>query len=429
MDGWGWNGVSSGLAVALGSGLLVGLERERRKGQGDDRGAAGLRTFMVAALAGAVGYSLFIWLAVVVLCGVALMAALSYWRSRSSDPGLTTELALVAMTLIGMLAMTQPALAAACAVVLAGVLAARERLHRFATDWLSEDELHDGLLLAALALVLLPLLPTEPVTWLGGLSWHRLLLLVVMILLLQAGSHLGQRLLGPHLGLPVTGLLGGFVSSTATVGAMGAQVRAGQVHWRLGLCAAVLSTAATWVQVGMMASVVAPTLLSGWLPLLVTGAAVPLLLGGGLWWSTRGLGRHGAPTMALSAVDTASLGGLRQGKVLRPREAVMVTALLLGGAVLVQWARQAGQEGLVAGVAVAALADAHAPVVAVLSLQASGELTWALAMLAVLTAITVNSVTRTVVGVVAGGLRFGGWLGGALLLNALVVWGWWGLWA
>jgi uncharacterized membrane protein (DUF4010 family) len=195
------------------------------------------------------------------------------------------------------------------------------------------------------------------------------------------------------------------------------------------LCAAVLSTAATWVQVGMMASVVAPTLLSGWLPLLATGAAVPLLLGGGLWWSTRGLGRHGAPTMALSAVDTASLGGLRQGKVLRPREAVMVTALLLGGAVLVQWARQSGQEGLVAGVAVAALADAHAPVVAVLSLQASGELTWALAMLAVLTAITVNSVTRTVVGVVAGGLRFGGWLGGALLLNALVVWGWWGLWA
>lgn len=429
MDGWGWNGVSSGLAVALGSGLLVGLERERRKGQGDDRGAAGLRTFMVAALAGAVGYSLFIWLAVVVLCGVALMAALSYWRSRSSDPGLTTELALVAMTLIGMLAMTQPALAAACAVVLAGVLAARERLHRFATDWLSEDELHDGLLLAALALVLLPLLPAEPVSWLGGLSWHRLLLLVVMILLLQAGSHLGQRLLGPRLGLPVTGLLGGFVSSTATVGAMGAQVRACQVHWRLGLCAAVLSTAATWVQVGMMASVVAPTLLSGWLPLLVTGAAVPLLLGGGLWWTTRGLGPQGAPAMALSAVDTASVGGLRQGKVLRPREAVMVTALLLGGAVLVQWARQSGQEGLVAGVAVAALADAHAPVVAVLSLQASGELTWALAMLAVLTAITVNSVTRTVVGVVAGGLRFGGVLGGALLLNLLVACGWWWLWA
>jgi uncharacterized membrane protein (DUF4010 family) len=419
--------VSSGLAVALGAGLLVGLERERRKGQGDDRGAAGLRTFMVAALAGAVGYSLFIWLAVVVLFGVALMAALSYWRSRSSDPGLTTELALVAMTLIGMLAMTQPALAAACAVVLAAVLAARERLHRFATDWLSEDELHDGLLLAALALVLLPLLPTEPVIWLGGLSWHRVLLLVVMILLLQAGSHLGQRLLGPHLGLPVTGLLGGFVSSTATVGAVGAQVRAGQVPWRLALCAAVLSTAATWVQVGMMASVVAPALLTGWLPLLATGAAVPLVTGGGLWLLAR---RHARLESQLQVPSdgATSAPDQKRGRVLRPREALMVTVLLLGGAVLVQWARQAGQEGLVAGVAVAALADAHAPVVAVLSLQGSGELTWRLAVLSVLTAITVNSLTRMVVGVVAGGRRFGVMLGGAMLLNLLVVWGWWGVW-
>ena len=427
MEGWGWNGVSSGLAVALGAGLLVGLERERRKGQGDDRGAAGLRTFMVAALAGAVGYSLFIWLAVVVLFGVVLMAALSYWRSRSSDPGLTTELALVAMTLIGMLAMTQPALAAACAVVLAAVLAARERLHRFATDWLSEDELHDGLLLAALALVLLPLLPTEPVIWLGGLSWHRVLLLVVMILLLQAGSHLGQRLLGPHLGLPVTGLLGGFVSSTATVGAVGAQVRAGQVPWRLALCAAVLSTAATWVQVGMMASVVAPALLTGWLPLLATGAAVPLVTGGGLWLLAR---RHARLESQLQVPSdgATSAPDQKRGRVLRPREALMVTVLLLGGAVLVQWARQAGQEGLVAGVAVAALADAHAPVVAVLSLQGSGELTWRLAVLSVLTAITVNSLTRMVVGVVAGGRRFGVMLGGAMLLNLLVVWGWWGVW-
>ena len=43
-------------SVALGAGLLVGLERERRKGQGDDRQAAGLRTFTVAALAAGAGF-------------------------------------------------------------------------------------------------------------------------------------------------------------------------------------------------------------------------------------------------------------------------------------------------------------------------------------------------------------------------------------
>ena len=41
------------LAVALGCGLLIGLERERRKGTGPGRAPAGIRTFAIASLAGA----------------------------------------------------------------------------------------------------------------------------------------------------------------------------------------------------------------------------------------------------------------------------------------------------------------------------------------------------------------------------------------
>ena len=410
-----WRGDQVGLAVALGAGLLVGLERERRKGLGDDRRAAGLRTFAVAAMAGALAQSLSAALAVVVLLGVVGMATLSYVRSASKDPGLTTELALVATTLIGMQAVVQPALAAACAVLLAAVLAARSRLHRFATDWLGEDELHDGLLLAALALVLLPLLPQEPLPWLGGLSWHRLLVLVLMILVLQAASHVGQRLLGPRWGLPISGLLGGFVSSTATVGAMGSLVRSGRTAWRHAACAAVLSTAATWVQVVLMASVVAPAQWHAWLSLTGVGVVVPLLVGWSLW-----------PPSGPGVTDEAMAGQARaQGRVLRLREALMVAALLLGGALLVQWARGWGELGLVAGVAVAALADAHAPVVAVLSLQQSGQLGLVQAMLAVLTAVSVNSLTRTTVALLAGGARFGLAVGGALALNLMVAWAWW----
>lgn len=39
-----------GLAVALGAGLLIGIERERRKGSGAEREAAGVRSFTVAAV-------------------------------------------------------------------------------------------------------------------------------------------------------------------------------------------------------------------------------------------------------------------------------------------------------------------------------------------------------------------------------------------
>ena len=41
------------LVVALGIGLLIGAERERRKGEGPARAPAGIRTFTVASLAGA----------------------------------------------------------------------------------------------------------------------------------------------------------------------------------------------------------------------------------------------------------------------------------------------------------------------------------------------------------------------------------------
>ena len=42
------------LGAALGIGLLIGVERERRKGSGASRSPAGIRTFAVGSLAGAV---------------------------------------------------------------------------------------------------------------------------------------------------------------------------------------------------------------------------------------------------------------------------------------------------------------------------------------------------------------------------------------
>ena len=56
----------------------------------------------------------------------------------------------------------QQALAPFAAVVVASLLAARTRLHRFATHVLTARELHDGLVLGAAALVVLPVVPAAP---------------------------------------------------------------------------------------------------------------------------------------------------------------------------------------------------------------------------------------------------------------------------
>jgi len=397
------------LAVALGAGLLIGLDRERRKGEGDDRAAAGLRTFMVTALAGAIGQILSFQLAAVVLVAVAMLAGLSYWRSRSQDPGLTTEVALLATALIGMLAVPQPALAAGAAVVLAVVLASRDRLHRFATQWLSEAEMHDALMLAALLLILLPLLPVQPLSWLGGLSPRRMLTLLVVILAMQALSHVAQRLLGSRIGLPVSGLMGGFVSSTATITAMGGRVRSGQAPLQLACSAAVLSSAATWMQVALMASVVVPQALSHWLPMVLAGVVAPLAIGGLLW-----LRASGTTPVALPPGQ----------QVLRLREAATVGALLIAGAVVVNLAQQRGDMGLMLGTAIAALADAHAPMVALMSMSGTGLIGPDLAMSGVLLAITVNSVTRSVAAWVSGGWTYGLVVAAALGVNMALVWTW-----
>ena len=151
------------LAGALGSGLLMGIERERRKGRGPLRAFAGVRTFTLTALGGAAA-ALWGGMALVAV-GAALVAALAvaaYVRDRSGDPGVTTEVALWLAYVIGVVCAHSLPFGAALAVVTTGLLAARDALHRFARDWLRPAEVRGALVLAALALLVLPLAPHRP---------------------------------------------------------------------------------------------------------------------------------------------------------------------------------------------------------------------------------------------------------------------------
>ena len=100
----------TGLAVALGLGLLIGVERERRKGTGPTRHFAGLRTFTLVSLAGAVAQLLEQPLLTFVAGAlVATLAVVAYLRDRSQDPGATTEVALLLTYFLGVLAVAYPA--------------------------------------------------------------------------------------------------------------------------------------------------------------------------------------------------------------------------------------------------------------------------------------------------------------------------------
>lgn len=407
-----------GLAVALGVGLLVGVERERRKGRGPQREAAGLRTFALVTVAGALAQSLAPGALVAVgALAVAALAALAYWRSlrgpqAQDDPGLTTEVALLVAYLVGVQCVVQPVVGAASGAVLAGLLAARDRMHRFATEWLTEQELRDALVLAGVALVIVPLAPTAPWPGFGGMAPRTATWLVLLILGLQAAAHVARRLFGERHALAATGLLGGFVSSTATIATLGARSRAlghadaaDAIARRRLAGAAGLSGAATWLQAFALAAVASPALLPHLTPVVLAGAAGALLVGA---W---GLRRHDG--------DATSAPIAPHDRPLRLREAMGVTVLLLGVSVLVNWLRASfGVQGLLAGTAVAALVDAHAPVAAAFGLHAQATLDADTALTALLVAVGVNSTSRSIVAFASGGLAYGLRVVAALLISA-----------
>lgn len=395
-----------GLAAALGSGLLIGLERERHKRRGPQAEPAGLRTFTLAALCGALAQALNIpGLVPVGALAITALAAMAYLRSR--NPGLTTEAALLATYLIGALCVTAPLLGSPAAVVMTALLAARSRLHRFATQVLREDELHDGLVLGALALVVLPLMPQQPLPWLAGMKAHSLLGLMLLLLALQAVGHVALRLAGPQAGLALSGLLSGLVSSTATIAAMGARARAQPGLALACASGAVMSTCASWLQAEVMLLAMAPQAAAAVLPVAVLGAGVSGAIGTWLAWRSRHV-EAGAPSAPARGP-------------LRLREALVLTLVLSAVTVSVSWARdQFGASGLYGAVALAAFADVHAPIVSLAGLQSAGSISPAQVLFALLLAFGCNGVTRGVAAVTAGGWGFARWVWPALALPLLL---------
>lgn len=399
----------AGIAVALGIGLLVGLERERRKGEGATRGPAGLRTFALASLAGAVGFLVGggVLLALVT-AGIFALAAIAYFRSRSDDPGLTSEVALVLTVLLGGLAVQRPGLAAGVGVSLTVLLAARTKLHAFVRSVLTEDEVRDGLIFAAATLVVLPLLPDRSVGPYGALNPRAVWIIVILVMAIGAAGHISIRLLGAQAGLPIAGFASGFVSSTATIGAMGARATKTPALLGPAVAGGVLSTIATVGQMfAVLAAVSIPVLQAMTVPLICGGIAAVA---------------YGAIFTIRSARETSDTEP-KPGRAFSLPAALLLAAIL-ASVLLFSAALQSafGELGLMIGAAVAGLADTHSPAFAVATFASSGKIDAAGAVVPILVAMSTNTVSKAVVAWISGGRAFALRLIPGLLVVIGAVW-------
>lgn len=401
----------AGLAVALASGLLIGGERERRKGQGPRRSPAGIRTFALVALFGGlaaiVGGAIVIAVALAFVAGAALVG---YLVTRDEDPGLTTEAALVVTFLLGALAIDQPELAAGLAVAVTVLLATRGTLHRFVSLLITEEELHDILIFAAAAVIVLPLLPNREVGPYDVINPFQIWRLVVLVMGISGVGYISTRVLGVRFGLPLAGLAGGFISSAATIGSMGTRTAgAARPIRRAAVAGAVLSTVATVLQMVIVLASVSAAVLQSLAGALAAGGAVAIVYGG--------LSARRIPPA--TEADAAGSGGrafsLRNSLLF----AALITSVLFISAAANDWI---GSSGVYLSTALAGFADAHAASASAAALAARGEISTTASAIAVLIALTTNSATKIVVAMVAGGPQFGTRVGIGIVLVLLGFW-------
>jgi len=383
------------LSVAFGVGLLIGAERERRKGSGPHRRAAGIRTFTVSSVLGAMAMLLGgIGLLGLVSAFVAGLMLLAYRRTHTDDPGVTTEMALVLCCVLGGLAVTAPALAAGIGAGMALLLASKDRLHQWVSSWMSEQELHDVLVFFAVALIALPLAPDRFMGPFDALNPHALTLLVLLIMGVNGLGYVALRALGPTRGLPLAGFVGGFISSTATIHAMGMRTRAHTASLHSAVTGAALSNVSTVIQLALLAGLVAPDALGFLAWPLALGLGATVVYGLVFYALSTGKNTDGQlPTDPGHAFDLKSALGFT----------AFLTGILLASAGLHDWL---GTQALWPTAAVTGLADAHAGALSALSLAAGQKITAEQAAWPVLIALSANTATKALVAFQSGGWAF-----------------------
>ena len=382
------------LAIAIGIGLLIGAERERRKGSGPRRGPAGVRTFTLAAFAGALSNYLFKseTLLVVVAAGAVLLSAVAYRRTARKDPGLTTEFALLVTVLLGALTMQNPLLAAGLAVVTTILLAARERLHRALKNLLSEQEAHDALVFLAATLVILPLAPNRQLGPFGAFNPRKIWELVVLVMAVGAASHVALRAFGSRLGLALAGFVGGFISASATIGSMGNRAKRSPELGSAAASGAILATVATVIQM--------------FLVLLVTNVAtcravaVPLLFAG-----VAAIG-YALIFVALSS-KTPTPNEPTAGRAFDLRLALLFAVTITLTLFLCAFLNQGyGNRGFLLAASLSGFADTHATAISIASLVSAGSFAPNSAVFPILLGFTTNTLTKVAVAFAVGGYRF-----------------------
>ena len=250
------------VAIALGLGLLVGLQREHVQSP-----LAGIRTFALITVLGAVcallGVTFGSWIVAAGAVALTILLAagnLGQPKAKELDPGLTTEIAALLMYAVGAYLMVG---STALALVLGGVVAVllqfKAPMHEFVAR-IGETDLKAIMQFVLIALVIFPVLPDESFGPYGVFNPHNIWLMVVLIVGISLGGYVSYKLFGQNAGAFLGGMLGGMISSTATTVSYARRAHAVPACVPLAALGVVVASTIAFLRVLAEIAIVAPTM-------------------------------------------------------------------------------------------------------------------------------------------------------------------------
>jgi uncharacterized membrane protein (DUF4010 family) len=267
---------SVSLIIATVGGAAIGLEREwsghvsrRQKHFG------GFRTFtLLGGLGGIAGW---LWtidalaLAVVLFAASVAIVTVGYAATSRVDVDATTEVAAIVVLAAGVASGSgHRALGSAIVATTALLLLEKTRLHAFA-ERLNDDAFRASVRFAAMACVILPMLPAGPYGPLDAIRPRELWALVLFFSGLSFIGWIARRAVGRDHGAIVSGLLGGIISSTSVTLTFARESRESPSP-RVALAAGVVGACTVMLARVVIASAVLNPALAGALPRYIAPA-------------------------------------------------------------------------------------------------------------------------------------------------------------
>lgn len=254
------------LGLALGLGLLVGLQREVAKSK-----LAGIRTFPIVTMAGAIVGALATALSNAWIIGfgglaVAILTLNSNYiqiqrKVDNTTSGQTTEAALILMYFLGaFLVIGDRSLGLIIGAVTAVLLHLKPSMHKTA-EKLGPKDTKAIMLFAVISLIVLPILPDENYGPLEVFNPFQIWLMVVLIVGLSVVGYFIYKWLGPSKGTLAGGILGGLISSTATTISYSRRSQANRVPYRPIFLVIMLASTVSFARIIIEIGIVAPAYL------------------------------------------------------------------------------------------------------------------------------------------------------------------------